>query len=132
MLYLPPGSTKNDRENFKPVPNYLFDYMKNLPKESEYVFYYQQNVFYKKFNNFRKSWKNALLEADIKNFRFHDLRCCATSWMRQNAVSNWEIKSIANWESEKMIGTYDGIESHVASAKVMDIFDNLKEDLLPC
>jgi integrase len=43
---------------------------------------------------FTKPWKRALEDADIKDFRFHDLRHSCASYLAQNGASLLEIADV--------------------------------------
>jgi integrase len=43
---------------------------------------------------FTKPWKKALEDADIKDFRFHDLRHCCASYLAQSGASLLEIADV--------------------------------------
>ncbi len=60
-----------------------------------------------------KAWYNALREAGIENFRWHDLRHTWASWLAQNGVSLNVIQEMGAWESIEMVRRY----AHLAPEK---------------
>jgi integrase len=67
--------TKNGRPCIKPVPECLVEYMRNVPPESEYLFYRRDGRGrYHPLGDFHHSFRRLLNRIGIENFRFHDLR----------------------------------------------------------
>ena len=65
--------------------------------------------------DFRASWKKVLKEADIQDFRFHDLRHCAASYMAVAGASPSELAAALGHKSLSMVARYAHIgESHAA------------------
>lgn len=73
-VIIPADRTKMKRPCIKPVPACLVNYMRNVPKESEWLFYRQIGGRYLPIGDFRGSWKKCLKKAEIENYRFHDQR----------------------------------------------------------
>jgi integrase len=74
VVIIPAERTKMKRPCIKPVPDCLVNYMRNVPKESEWLFYRKRGARYLPIGNFRKAWMKCLKTAGIKNYRFHDQR----------------------------------------------------------
>jgi beta-glucosidase/6-phospho-beta-glucosidase/beta-galactosidase len=53
-----------------------------------------------------RSWRNALKECGIRNFRWHDLRHTWATWLRQNDVPTWVLQELGGWKSESMVRRY--------------------------
>ena len=63
-----------------------------------------------------KLFREALAKADIKNFRFHDLRHTAASFLAQNGATLLEIQQILGHRTPTMTARYAHlVESHVES-----------------
>jgi integrase len=74
-IIIPGERTKNGKPCIKPVPDCLKEYMRNVPVESQYLFYRQDwRGSYLPLGDFRKAFKRCLKLAEIENFRFHDTR----------------------------------------------------------
>ena len=54
----------------------------------------------------KKSWYTALRQADISNFRFHDLRHCTASYLAMNGASLPEIASVLGHKTYQMVARY--------------------------
>lgn len=52
------------------------------------------------------AWVEALEKAEIKDFRFHDLRHTWASWHRQAGTSCDELKDLGGWKSRQMVDRY--------------------------
>lgn len=52
------------------------------------------------------AWRAALKRADIKNFRFHDLRHTWASWLVQAGVPLSALQEMGGWESIEMVQRY--------------------------
>ena len=67
----------------------------------------------------RKPWATALKQTDIKDFRFHDLRHSAASYLAMNGASLAEIAEILGHKTLQMVKRYahlsDGHISHVVA-----------------
>lgn len=59
-----------------------------------------------------KAWWGALERAEIKNFRWHDLRHTWASWHVQNGTSLHELQQLGGWSSYKMVLRYAHLSSH--------------------
>ena len=53
-----------------------------------------------------KAFKAALDRANIKNFRWHDLRHTWASWHAQNGTPLHVLKELGGWESMEMVQRY--------------------------
>ncbi|HUI91135.1 MAG TPA: tyrosine-type recombinase/integrase [Chitinivibrionales bacterium] len=74
-IIIPGDRTKNGKTCVKPVPDCLKEYMRNVPVESEYLFYRQDwRGNYHSLGDFHKSMRRCIRLAGIDNFRFHDTR----------------------------------------------------------
>jgi integrase len=74
-ILIPGDRTKMKRPCIKPVPACLVDYMRNVPVESEYLFYRQDwRGKYLWLGDFRGAWRRCCKIAGIENYRFHDQR----------------------------------------------------------
>ncbi len=53
-----------------------------------------------------KAWRNALSKAGVENFRFHDLRHTAASYLAMNGASIPEISAVLGHKSHQMASRY--------------------------
>lgn len=63
----------------------------------------------------RKAWNNALIAAKIQDFRFHDLRHSAASYLAMNGATMADIAEILGHKTLSMVKRYTHLsESHTA------------------
>jgi len=132
------NETKNDERRVLPLQGYAFELMKEHKKQAiencNYVFP-SKKVKKSKSGNFiyqpidiRTAWENALIKANVKDFRFHDLRHSAASYLAMNGASLAEIAEVLGHKTLQMVKRYAHLsEAHTSSivAKMNDsIFSN--------
>jgi integrase len=66
-------------------------------------------------------WRNALKDAGIEDFRWHDLRHTWASWHIQNGTSVNVLQELGGWESIEMVRRY----AHLAPGNLASAADNL-------
>ena len=74
-----------------------------LGQHHEYVFTYRGNPI---TQTSTKAWRKALQKAEIKNFRWHDLRHTWASWHIQSGTSLQELQVLGGWSSLEMVLRY--------------------------
>ena len=70
----------------------------------QYCFTYRGNPIRRDLTN--TAWVNAIRQAGIEDFRFHDLRHTWASWHRQAGTSCDELKDLGGWKSWNMVDRY--------------------------
>ena len=64
-----------------------------------------------------KTWKKALRQAGIENFRWHDLRHTWASWHVQAGTPIYELQELGGWQSVEMVRRYAHLApEHLAQA----------------
>lgn len=69
----------------------------------EYVFTYHGNPI-KRLTT--RAWYRALKRANIKNFRWHDLRHTWASWLVQEGVPLYALQEMGGWKTASMVRKY--------------------------
>ena len=83
--------------------------------KSEYVFP-NPSGFPGYFDHFDGRWRDALEAADLKGFRFHDLRHCCASYLAANGASLLEIADVLGHKTLQMVKRYSHLtQSHKVS-----------------
>lgn len=77
------------------------------------------------------AWHTALAAADIKDFRFHDLRHTWASWHRQAGTSCDELKDLGGWKSRVMVDRYAKYATEHLSLAAARIERVRAEDVAP-
>ena len=66
--------------------------------------------------SFKRSWNTALKQADIDNFKWHDLRHCTASYLAMNGASLAEIAEVLGHKTLAMVKRYSHLsDGHVSS-----------------
>lgn len=87
-------------------------------KHDTYVFTYHGKPV-KESNT--KAFKAALERANIKDFRWHDLRHTWASWHAQNGTPLHVLKELGGWESIEMVQRY----AHLAAEHTAPFAENI-------
>jgi len=122
--------TKNGETRNVPLNKTAREILMSIPKNarSPFIFCNSEGNLY----NFRTSFMTALKNAGIKDFRFHDLRHTAASYLAMGGVDLNTIRDILGHKSLDMVLRYAHLSrSHQASAvgildKEMDTFWTLR------
>ncbi|MDR2450775.1 MAG: site-specific integrase, partial [Candidatus Accumulibacter sp.] len=72
-------------------------------RHPEWVFTYQGKPI-KRLST--KAWYEALKRADVKNFRWHDLRHTWASWLVQEGVPLYALQEMGGWKTAGMVRRY--------------------------
>ena len=110
--------TKNKQTRVIPIQSYALELMRKKSKvrriDTDLVF--PSTVDPQKPFDFRKSWESVLREAEIKDFRWHDLRHSAGSYLAMNGASLRDIAEILGHKTLEMAMRYSHLtEAHSAS-----------------
>ena len=119
-------NTKNGETRAVPVVHHLRDLLKEQAKkvmeayEALPVKPRQQWLFARRDGlapiDIRKAWESARDEAGLTDFRFHDLRHSAASYLAMNGASQVEIAEVLGHRTLQMVRRYAHLsESHVKS-----------------
>ncbi len=71
----------------------------------------------------RGAWKAALQKAEIENFRFHDLRHCAASYLAMSGASLTEIAEILGHKTLEMVKRY----AHLTETHKYEVVDRMNK-----
>ena len=98
---------KNGETRVAPLTGLAYDLLKKLSKvrriDSQLVFPGKDP---RKPSKLRKSWEAALKHANIENFRFHDLRHSAASYLAMNGATLAEIAEVLGHKTLAMVKRY--------------------------
>ena len=72
-------------------------------------------------------WNNALAEARIENFRFHDLRHTAASYLAMNGATLAEIAAVLGHKTLQMVKRY----AHMSEQHTMGVVDRMNRAIFP-
>jgi integrase len=109
--------TKNGERRSMPLKGYALDLMKQHNKlrnlKCDYVF--PSKSFCQPID-IRTAWENAVKKAELLDFRFHDLRHSAASYLAMNGASLAEIAEVLGHKTLQMVKRYAHLsEAHTAT-----------------
>ena len=82
-----------------------------------------------KRTNIRAAFEYAMIRADVKDFKWHDLRHCAASYLAMNGASLAEIAEVLGHKTLSMVKRYahlsDGHVSNVVASMNAKIFGGM-------
>lgn len=109
--------TKNNERRSLPLTGLALKQAKKLASirriDSDLVF---PDITGKKPIEIRPAWEQVLKEAGIKDFRFHDLRHSAASYLAMDGASLAEIAEVLGHKTLQMVKRYSHLtEQHTAS-----------------
>jgi integrase len=119
--------TKNDERRVIPLQGYALTLMQSHSKlrilGCDYVFPSKKvtkdkvggKIIYQPID-IRTAWENALKKAEILDFRFHDLRHSAASYLAMNGASLAEIAEVLGHKTLQMVKRYAHLsEAHTST-----------------
>jgi integrase len=127
VITLNQGTTKNRDARALPLSGEAFNLLQERAKvrslKDDRVF--PPTTKEGKGRNLREAWERALRAAAIADFRWHDLRHTAASYLAMSGVSLVEIAKILGHRTLAMVGRY----SHLDPSHVVAVGDKLAERL---
>lgn len=108
------GMTKNDAGIWKPIPPDMIEYFRNIPKESEFLFYRVvngsrtdrsgENRQYLPLGDFKRAWMTALDKAGLAHIglRLHDTRHVAATNLVNNGTPEEAVMQVAGWKTNML------------------------------
>lgn len=117
--------TKNGERRILPVAGHALDLMREHSKirriDTNLVFPSSHNP--KQPIDIRTPFETALKRAEINDFRFHDLRHSAASYLAMNGASLAEIAEVLGHKTLQMVKRY----AHLSDAHMMKVVANMNE-----
>jgi integrase len=105
-------TAKNDRGCWKPIPPDMITYFRNLPKETDYLFFRKienrkkGSIRYAGLGDFKKIWTSCLEKAGLNGFHFHDTRHMAATALIDNGTPEQAVMAVANWKTNMLRNYY--------------------------
>jgi integrase len=109
------ATTKNGSPRINPIPAPALEELKKFRKVGNGLVFASPNDPEKPFD-FRVQWTRALQRTYIKNFRFHDLRHTAASYLVMNGASLHETAEILGHKSTQTTKRYAHLSTDHKSA----------------
>ena len=104
-------NAKNDRGCWKPIPPDMVEYFRNLPNQTEYLFYREVEdkktgeLKYSGLGSFHSAWRRCRKLANLQGLHFHDTRHMAATALIDNGTPEQVVMTVANWKTN-MLRTY--------------------------
>lgn len=114
-------TTKNGERRMVPLVGLSNELLKNLNSNDKSRLVFPSNKDLNIPMDIRSAWDNALLKAEIKDFKFHDLRHTAASYLAMNQASLLEIGTLLGHKTIQMTKRY----AHLSNNHVHDIAEKL-------
>lgn len=118
--------TKNGERRILPVVGHALDLLKEHHKKknsSTDLVFPGQNL--KNPIDIRATWETALKNSEISDFRFHDLRHSAASYLAMNGASLAEIAEILGHKTLQMVKRY----AHLSEAHTSKVVARMNEKI---
>ncbi|MBN1293471.1 MAG: site-specific integrase [Candidatus Latescibacteria bacterium] len=84
----------------------VYNLLNKKMKEKDSIYVFPSMKTYKNLTHVKRSFATALKKAGIENFRFHDLRHTAASWMVQSGVDLYSVQKILGHSSIRSTQRY--------------------------
>lgn len=113
--------TKNNERRVLPLKGLAFDLLQEHFKKRnpKVALVFPSHADSEKSIDIRTPWENALIRAKIQDFRFHDLRHSAASYLAMNGASLAEIAEVLGHKTLSMVKRYAHL-SEAHTAKVVE------------
>lgn len=119
--------TKNDDRRVLPLSGHALELIQSLSSQrdvaSEYVFASHKNPLQPW--DMQSAWKFAVKRAGLKDFRFHDLRHSAASYLAMNGASLAEIAEVLGHKTLQMVKRY----AHLSEAHTSRVVASMNEKI---
>lgn len=119
--------TKNGDVRVLPLQGYalklIFDLFKHRNIFSEYLFPSPNNVAHP--TCIRKCWQTAIETAKIENFRFHDLRHTAASYLAMDGATITDIAEVLGHKTLQMVQRY----AHLSEAHTKKVVASMNDKI---
>jgi len=119
-------NTKNNERRLLPLTGHALDLMCQHQKvrriDTDLIFPSQRGD---KPHEIKRSWEGALREADIVDFRFHDLRHSAASYLAMNGASLAEIAEVLGHKTLSMVKRY----AHLSEAHTNSVVASMNDKI---
>jgi integrase len=116
--------TKNGERRLLPLTGHAYDLMREHARvrriDTELVFPSQAGD---KPYEIKRSWEGSLRVAHLEDFRFHDLRHSAASYLAMNGASLAEISEVLGHKTLQMVKRY----AHLSEAHTLSVVRSMNE-----
>lgn len=118
--------TKNGERRVLPITSLAFNLLKQhseVPRLDSKLVFPSSNP--KQPIDIRSAWETVLNRAEISDFRFHDLRHSAASYLAMNGASLAEIAEVLGHKTLQMVKRY----AHLSDAHTAKVVESMNEKI---
>ena len=120
------NQTKNGDSRAVPLTGFALDLLSHLAKirhiNNDYLF---PGLNTKKPIDLRKAWRTVSKQAELEDFRFHDLRHSAASYLAMNGASLIEIAAVLGHRTLQMVKRY----SHISKSHTHSVVSSMNDKI---
>lgn len=121
------NETKNNERRALPIAGYALELLKQHSKvrqfDSELVFPDPHDG--SKPWSFETTWRNARKRAEVEDFRFHDLRHSAASYLAMSGATTAEIAEVLGHKTLQMVKRY----AHLSDQHISDVVGKMNQKI---
>ena len=121
------ATTKNGSRRINPIPALAMDELVKFREQSKGLIFSSPSNANQPFN-FRVQWNKSLNRAGIKNFRFHDLRHTAASYLVMNGATLHETAELLGHKSTQTTKRYAHLSTDHKSALAERVMNKVFSD----
>lgn len=114
--------TKNGERRGVPLAGHALKTLRHLKKTSEYELVFPGQKLQKPID-IRTPWRTVVRKTKITNFKFHDLRHCAASYLAMNGASPAEIAEVLGHKTLQMVKRY----AHLSDGHKISVVKSMNE-----
>jgi len=118
-------NTKNKERKVVPLSNLALDLMKKHVHRIDTDLVFPGRINKHKPIDIRTPWETALKTAEIGDFRFHDLRHSAASYLAMNGASLAEIAEVLGHKTLQMVSRY----AHLSEAHTSRVVSSMNQKI---
>ena len=117
--------TKNNEIRVLPITGHALELLKAQVKRIDTDLLFPSRLNSSKPIDLRTPWETALKRAEITDFRFHDLRHSAASYLAMNGASLAEIAEVLGHKTLQMVRRY----AHLSEAHTTSVVASMNEKI---
>jgi len=124
FILLSQDMTKNGERKEIPINQTLRETLEGIPRHPTSPYVFHDPVTGNRYKDIKRSFKTALKKAEIRDFRFHNLRHCFASHLVMAGIDLATVKELMGHKDFKMTLRY----AHLAPShkvKAVDTLDNI-------
>ena len=120
------NETKNDETRALPITSHALELLKGLSK----IRRLDTNLLFPRTDgqkpiDLRSAWDKAIKEACIEDFKFHDLRLSAASYLAMNGATLAEIAEVLGHKTLAMVKRY----AHLSEQHTHAVVDRMNKNI---